>query len=183
MIYMGLFVLLFVGIFVSTATRPDFLPQPIDLIQLEHKIENGEIEQINIHLDHVEALGRDGRKYDAGYPSETTRRELIELARGKGTNGEPRVAKIDENSATPPASPFAPLIGGGFVVWFAVHLFTILLMIGLMPFYVILAVKNERLDQTMRIVWLVLLCTLGLLANPIYWYLYIWRNPSVATSL
>ena len=63
---------------------------------------------------------------------------------------------------------------------FVLHLFTILMMFALMPFYIILAIKNERFDQTMRIVWVVLACTMGMLADPVYWYLYVWRTPTVS---
>jgi hypothetical protein len=51
-------------------------------------------------------------------------------------------------------------------------------MFVLMPLYIILAIKNERLDQTMRIVWVVLACTVGMFADPVYWYLYVWRTPA-----
>ena len=51
-------------------------------------------------------------------------------------------------------------------------------MLLLMPFYIILAVKNDRIDQTTRIIWIVLLCTLTIFVAPVYWFLYIWRKPS-----
>ena len=47
--------------------------------------------------------------------------------------------------------------------------------------YVILAVKSDRLDQTTRIIWIVLLCMMGMLAMPVYWYLYIWRDAPPAS--
>jgi hypothetical protein len=53
--------------------------------------------------------------------------------------------------------------------------------VGLMPLYIILAVKNESLDQTMRIVWIVLFATMGVAVNPVYWYLYVWRQPPAAS--
>ena len=113
------------------------------------------------------------------HSSETTRQELIALAREIGTNGRPRVAKVEENTVgeRPPAPAVSALFSLGFMGLFMVHLLTILLILALMPFYIILAVKNERLDQTMRIIWIVLLCTLGMLANPVYWFLYVWRKP------
>jgi len=56
-------------------------------------------------------------------------------------------------------------------------------MIGLMPLYIILAVKNEYIDQTMKIMWAVLICMVGIFAMPVYWYLYIWRNQPPAATL
>jgi uncharacterized membrane protein YqjE len=93
-------------------------------------------------------------------------------------SGEPRVARIDEETSrrAPEAFP------SGFAVLFIAHAFTIFLAMGLMPLYIILAVKSARLDQTMRIIWVILICMLGMLAMPVYWYLYIWRDaPPSAT--
>ena len=62
------------------------------------------------------------------------------------------------------------------VIFFGAHMLTILLMMALLPVYIILAVKDERHDQTMRIVWVVLFCTVNMFAMPVYWYLYVWRK-------
>jgi hypothetical protein len=62
------------------------------------------------------------------------------------------------------------------------HLGTMFLMMALMPLYIIFAVKNEGLDQTMRIVWVVLACTVGVFADPVYWYQHIWRTPPIPTA-
>ena len=180
MVYMGLFFGIFLVMFLVAARQPGFIPQNIDLIQLERKIQNDEIKELIIRRYEIEAVDVNGRRYSAGHSSETTREELISLAREIGTNGRPRVAKIEENAAAerPPAPAISAVFSLGFFGFFVLHLSTILLMMALMPFYIILAVKNERLDQTMKIIWVVLLCTLGLLANPVYWYLYVWRKPS-----
>src|SRR5260370_7668939 len=57
------------------------------------------------------------------------------------------------------------------------HLSTILLMMAQMPFYIVLAVKNDRLDQTKKIIWVVLFAVVAMFATPVYWYLHIWRVP------
>jgi len=57
------------------------------------------------------------------------------------------------------------------------HLGTILLMMAQMPFYIVLAVKNDRLDQTKKIIWVVLFAVVAMFATPVYWYLHIWRAP------
>lgn len=77
-----------------------------------------------------------------------------------------------------------PMFGGGFVLIFIIHFFTILLSLALTIFYIIHAVKNTRLDPNMRIVWIVLFFFGGMIAEPVYWYLEIWREkPSVATNV
>ena len=53
---------------------------------------------------------------------------------------------------------------------------------GLMPLYIILVVKSGRLDETMRIIWVVLICMLGFFAMPVFWYLYIWREPAASLA-
>jgi hypothetical protein len=70
----------------------------------------------------------------------------------------------------------APFFLIGFAGIFLLHLTTIFLSLGLMVYYIMHAVKSVHLDQTMRIVWVLLLCMMGMLAQPVYWYLYIWRD-------
>lgn len=154
----------------------------IDLIQLNHKIQNGELKQLTVRRDEIVAKDRVGKcEYRTSVTSESTRDEIVREARELDANGEPRVAKIEEETSQP-VSAMLPI---GIVALFAAHMLTILLMIGLMPLYVILAVKSDRLDQTTRIIWVILLCMMGMFAMPVYWYLYIWREPaggSVAQS-
>lgn len=60
---------------------------------------------------------------------------------------------------------------------FALHALTILWALGLMIFYMIDAFRNERVAQDKKVLWAVMLFFGNLLAMPIYWYLYIWREP------
>jgi hypothetical protein len=145
----------------------------IDLIQLDRKIRNGEIKELTITDSEVIALDRvNDVTYRTYVTSESTKEEIKKEARELDASGRERVDKIDEKN-NQPASAF---IGIGFAGLFAAHLLTILLMLGLMPFYIILVVKNGQLDDTMRIVWVVLICMLGMFAMPVYWYLNIWRD-------
>jgi hypothetical protein len=180
-VYMLFFVLIFLGIFLgvllSAPTQQQ--PQRLDLIQLERKIQNNEIRELRITASEIRSADRDGRNFETNVDNQATRQEIIGQARQLNSNGRPRVEKIDENISEPNVNKFFPV---GFLVLFLFHGLTILLMFLLMPLYIILAVKNERLDQTMRIVWVVLTCTVGIFANPIYWYLYIWRTPSVGSG-
>jgi hypothetical protein len=79
--------------------------------------------------------------------------------------------------AIPPKQPESLLIPLGFLSFFAVHLLTILLSVGLMAFYIVRVFKTP-LDQAMKIMWTILICMYGVFAMPVFWYLYIWREPS-----
>ena len=177
-IYIGLFmIVIFSGVlfgaFLSQRAGPG--RTNLDLIQLEKKIQSGEINELRITASEIEAIDRDGRSYVAYVNNRSTRDEIVRQAQQLDSNNHPRVSKIEENSSEAPMSPILPI---GFGLFFLFHMLTILLMFVLMPLYIILAVKDERHDQTTRIIWVVLLATMGMLANPVYWYLYIWRKVS-----
>jgi hypothetical protein len=55
--------------------------------------------------------------------------------------------------------------------------------LGMTIYYIFNIFKNERLEQNYKIMWTILLFFAGMLAQPIYWYLYIWRDePSMTTA-
>jgi hypothetical protein len=62
-----------------------------------------------------------------------------------------------------------------FVPFIATPLFTFLSLTSTI-FLVLDAAKNPKLDEKSRIVWILILCLIHGLSQPIYWYLYIWRN-------
>jgi ATP-dependent Zn protease len=175
-IYMVLFFLVIFSFVLTTLfanNRADRNSRDIDVIQLDRKIRNGEIKELTITGNDVIAVDRASSvEYRTYVGSESTREEILKDAREQDENGRPRVDKIEEKNNQPPAE----LLGVGFAGLFAAHFITIFLMMGLMPLYIILVVKSVRLDQTMRIVWVVLICMLGMFAMPVYWYLYVWRN-------
>lgn len=179
-IYIPLFVILiFSTVFLGGGfSEPAQRSSRLDLIQLERKIQNREIRELRVTATQIRALDHNGRWFETSVDSEATREEIVRQAREVDSTQTPRVQKIDENTSEPEVSPFFPI---GFAAFFAVHMFTILLLFVLMPLYIILAVKNERLDQNMRIIWVVLACTLGYFANPVYWYLYVWRTPPASS--
>ena len=153
--------------------------EDIDLIQLDRKIRNSEIKELRITGSDVTAVDRvRDVEYHTDVTNESTRAEILQEAQEVDAKGLPRVAKIEENTSQPP-SGFLPI---GFAALFAAHLITIFLIIGLMPLYIVLAVKSDRLDQTMRIIWVVLICMLGMFAMPVYWYQYVWRNAPQVTA-
>jgi hypothetical protein len=73
----------------------------------------------------------------------------------------------------PPASIFFPV---GFMAIFVLHMLTIMGTLALTVFYIIRVIKTERLDQNMKIMWMLLLFFMGMLAQPVFWYLHIWRD-------
>jgi hypothetical protein len=66
----------------------------------------------------------------------------------------------------------------GFMGLMVVHMVTILGTLALTVFYIIRVFKTERLDQNMKIMWMLLLFFMGMIVQPIFWYLYIWRDKS-----
>lgn len=182
-IYIGLFmVVIFSGVFLSALMGQQREPPrtTLDLIQLERKIQNGEIVELKISATEIEAIDRNGRGFVTKVSNESTREEIVRLAREFDSNHNQRVSKIDENSSEPaPVNPALPIGVGVLIV---MHMGTILLMFALMPLYILLAVKDESHDQTMKIVWIVLMATTGILVMPVYWYLYVWRKPSSGTA-
>jgi hypothetical protein len=179
-VYMVLFMLTifsFILLIPSTQTGASRDARDIDLIQLDRKIRNGEIRQLTIADSEVIAVDRDNITYRTSVTSESTKEEIKNEAREPDANGRPRVEVVEAVSQT--ASPF---IGIGFAGLFAAHLLTMFLMLGLMPVYIVLVVKNARLDETMRIVWVILICMLGIFAMPVYWYLNIWRDAPPAVQ-
>jgi hypothetical protein len=80
-------------------------------------------------------------------------------------------------------SGFAPLPGGeaglpeGFGPSFFGHLATLLLMLGLAVYYVGQAARSPRVPARERKLWVVLNVVGGFLAQLVFWYLFIWREP------
>ncbi|HEY3103212.1 MAG TPA: hypothetical protein VGJ69_06445 [Pyrinomonadaceae bacterium] len=147
----------------------------LDVLQLDKKIRDGQVKELVVRSNEIIAKDRAGTcEYETWVSEDSTRQQILSDAR-ETVDGRPRVESIDENTGQRDTAPFFVPLGFGVLMIF--HLLTMLLIMGLMPFYIILAVKNDRLDQTMRIVWVVLACTVGMFANIVYWYLYIWRKP------
>jgi len=60
-------------------------------------------------------------------------------------------------------------------VVFVLHLFTMLSMFVLMTIYVVHAFKTDLIPNDRRVLWVVVLLFGGIIACPIYWYLFMWR--------
>lgn len=175
-IYLGLFLgFIFSGLFYGalTSRAPGRKSTNIAVIQLERKIQNGEIEELRITAAEIEAIDNSGHSFQTFVSNESIRNDIIKQARELGANSLPKVEKIDENSShSHPENLFLV----GFAVLFVMHVLTMLIMFALIPVYIILALKDVRHDQNTRIIWLVLIALVGILADLVYWYLYIWRS-------
>jgi ABC-type long-subunit fatty acid transport system fused permease/ATPase subunit len=74
--------------------------------------------------------------------------------------------------------PASPWWGLGFMGFFALHIFTMLEMMAMKVFYIVKVLKADHLDQNMKIMWTLLIFFTALFVEPIYWYLYIWKDKS-----
>jgi len=69
-----------------------------------------------------------------------------------------------------------------FLVFFAVHLLTMLWIFGLMAFYIVHLFKTERVSTDKKALWAIVLFMGNMFAMPVYWYLYIWRDPPTVST-
>jgi hypothetical protein len=79
----------------------------------------------------------------------------------------------------PPGGFLFPL---GFMSFFLVHMITVMGSLALTVFYVIRVFKTERIDQNLKIMWTLLMFFAGMFAQPVFWYLYIWREPETTPA-
>jgi len=63
-----------------------------------------------------------------------------------------------------------------FVVFIALHLFTMLWILALTVFYMVNVFRNDRVDKDKKVLWAVVIFMGNMIAMPIYWYLYIWKE-------
>ena len=64
-----------------------------------------------------------------------------------------------------------------FGILMVVHVFTMLWIVGLTIIYMVDVFKNERVEKDYKVLWAVVIFMGNMFAMPIYWYLYIWREP------
>jgi hypothetical protein len=69
-----------------------------------------------------------------------------------------------------------------FLVIFPLHLLTMLGIIGLSIFYIVNVFRNDRVDKDKKVLWAVVLFLGNMIAMPIYWYLYIWKEPGIVPT-
>ena len=69
-----------------------------------------------------------------------------------------------------------------FMIIFPLHLLTMLWIMALTVFYIVNVFRNERVEKDKKVLWAVVLFMGNLIAMPIYWYLYIWKEPAVSLA-
>ncbi|MGE5422408.1 MAG: hypothetical protein ACM3QW_04020 [Ignavibacteriales bacterium] len=72
---------------------------------------------------------------------------------------------------------FAPNQSASFEIILLLHIFTILWMFALAAIYILNVFKNDHIIQEIKILWALLILFGNMATMPIYWYLYIWRDP------
>jgi hypothetical protein len=69
-----------------------------------------------------------------------------------------------------------------FILLFAGHFLTMLLVLALTAFYIVYLFKTDRVPQDKKALWAVVLFFANFFAFPIFWYLYIWKAPAAITG-
>ena len=64
-----------------------------------------------------------------------------------------------------------------FFLIMALHLFTMIWIFTLLIIYIVNVFTNDRVEKDKKALWAVAIFLGGMLAMPVYWYLYIWRKP------
>ena len=62
-------------------------------------------------------------------------------------------------------------------IFFSVHLLTMLEIFILLVIYLVYLFKTDRVAQDKKALWAVVLFMGHMIAMPIFWYLYMWREP------
>lgn len=62
-----------------------------------------------------------------------------------------------------------------FGIFLAVHGLVMLLMLGMLAFYIVFLFKTSAIKNDLKALWAVVLLFGGPVAMPIFWYLYIWQ--------
>ena len=68
-----------------------------------------------------------------------------------------------------------------FKVIFPLHLLTMLEIFVLLAIYVLYLFKTDRVRQDKKALWAVVLFLGNMMAMPVFWYLYIWKEPEQST--
>lgn len=71
-------------------------------------------------------------------------------------------------------------VARGFTLIFALHLLTMLVIAALTVFYIVNIFRNNQVAKDQKALWAIVIFMGNAIAMPIYWYLYIWKEPAVA---
>jgi hypothetical protein len=67
------------------------------------------------------------------------------------------------------------------MIIFPVHFLTMLEIFALLIFYIVHVFKTDRVPHDKKALWAVVLFLGNMIAMPVYWYLYIWKEPVKST--
>lgn len=70
----------------------------------------------------------------------------------------------------------------GWALFIGVHLLTMVLILALTVFYIVDIFRNDRVEKDKKALWAIVIFFGNAIAMPIYWYLYIWKQASLASS-
>ena len=66
---------------------------------------------------------------------------------------------------------------------FGLHLLTMLVIMALTVFYIVDVFRNERVDKDKKALWAIVIFMGSMIAMPIYWYLYFWKEPRTGNQV
>jgi hypothetical protein len=67
--------------------------------------------------------------------------------------------------------------GLAFGIIFPLHLLTMLEIFVLLAIYIVYLFRTNRVAQDKKALWAVVLFLGNMIAMPVFWYLYIWKEP------
>ncbi|MEA2163857.1 MAG: hypothetical protein QOK37_1984 [Thermoanaerobaculia bacterium] len=85
-------------------------------------------------------------------------------------------------SSTPKSAARGQGMPPAILFFFLAHFLTILLMFGLTAFYIVYLFRTDRITQDKKALWAIVLFMGNMLAFPVFWYLYIWKEPEITDS-
>ncbi len=77
----------------------------------------------------------------------------------------------------PPDPDVFPL---AMLIILPIHMLTVFGSIALSIFYIVNVFRNNRVKKDQQVLWVVMLIMFGMIAEPIYWYMYIWKDEAPA---
>ncbi|HDS08669.1 MAG TPA: hypothetical protein ENN73_00450, partial [Firmicutes bacterium] len=71
---------------------------------------------------------------------------------------------------------FMPFLVGGSIILMMFHFATIIVIWVMIIIYIIKVINNPDFEQANKVIWCLLIFFASIIAMPIYWYLYIWKE-------
>ena len=81
------------------------------------------------------------------------------------------------SASQPPGQEEASGFPTAILLIFPLHFLTMFSIVGLLVVYIMHVFKTDRIAADKKALWAVVLFFGNMFAMPVYWYLYIWREP------